>query len=119
MTDQQFQQMLSNRRLRGARPALDEGLASELIAAAATARRRTTAAEAAWARLAKPDWRACAQVESLEAGVLTIVTADWATCAALRASRLGRELARSLSGLASVRFVVRGTEGLNATESHE
>lgn len=118
MTERQFAQMLCNRRLRGAQPALDAGLAADIIGRAAAARRRVAAAEAVLARLATPEWVERIEVVSLDEGVLTLATADWALCSRLRAARLGRDLQRAAPGVRSVRIVVRGANQ-ELTDPHE
>ena len=98
---------------------MDAGLAADIVGAAASARRRVSAAERALERLAAPDWAGQATVTAVEAGVVTVAAVDESLCGQLRSSRLGRDLMRALAGVRSVRFTVQGCEADEATEPHE
>lgn len=108
MTETQYRQVLANRRARGARPVLDGRRAQNVLRAAARRLRRRARARELLGALLGGDWLAAVQVESLEAGTLTLTVGDAAIWAGLRRRRrtLQRQMAAGLPGLRRVRFVL-------------
>lgn len=113
MNEQQYRQILHNRRPASPSPLLAGTVTGDLLReAAANVRRRHHGAEA-WERVARPEWLAATHVEAVDGNTL-LVAVDNSTVyydLTRRAEILGAALTRYAPGLARVRFVLRSGDG--------
>ena len=110
MTEQQYRQLLENRRRRVAGPLFDAPVVERVLRAAARSMRRRERAEKALEAVLPPELLAPTRVDSVEGGTLSIVVSDPVISERLRRQVTGlqRQLARRVPGLRQVRVSQSG-----------
>ena len=101
MTEQQYRQLLRNRRVVMAHSLLSGPTTASLLRAATRAVKRREAAERALRKILQPTWLAVTRVEALERGTLALAVSEPLICEQMRrqAPTLQRQLARKMPGV--------------------
>jgi hypothetical protein len=104
----QYQRTLQNQRRAGDGPESLQAVVPGLIERAAGALHRRRRAQEAWEQIAKPEWLALTEVQSVEGGIVVVGVHGAARRVELcgMVGSLGRQLAQLAPGMSGVRFVV-------------
>lgn len=101
MTEEQYRQLLRNRRVRTANSLLSGPIGASMLRAATRAVKRRQAAERALGKVLEPTWLAVTRVEALEGGTLALAVSEPLVYEQMRRQGPGleRQLASKIPGV--------------------